>query len=156
MVLIERVMFSDAPFAHENCRLFVCNRLKLQIWKQLMTDKHNFTFRVRVQELKGQLQSSHSKLFLSISISSMLWSKQVLFSTTFSFRGYYTFLIRSTSRWVWTLIVKRLFKRLFLRHSACLALLWWVTHAYYKTRPDTRQYSRGRLGRSSSEKPLRS
>ena len=50
-----------------------------------MTDEHNYTFRVRVQELKGQLQRSQSKLFLSESISSILWSKQFLFLSTFRF-----------------------------------------------------------------------
>ena len=95
-----------------------------------MTGKHNFTFRVRVQGLKGQLHSSQSKLFLSISVLSMLWSKQVLFLITFSFRRYFTFLTRSTSQRAWTLIVKRLFKRLFLRHSASFTLLWKVAHVY--------------------------
>ena len=46
-----------------------------------MTDKHNFTFRVRVQGLKGQPQSSHSKSFFNESILSILWSKPFLFMT---------------------------------------------------------------------------
>ena len=58
-----------------------------------MTDKHNFTFRVRVQGLKGQLQRSQSKLFLSKSILSMLWSKQFLSLLIFKLRGYFTFLL---------------------------------------------------------------
>ena len=95
-----------------------------------MTDKHNFTFRVRVQGLKGQPQSSHSKSFFNESILSMLWSKPFLFMTTFNFWGYITFLTRSTSSWVGTPNVKRLFKRRFLRHSVCSTQLWCVAHMY--------------------------
>ena len=95
-----------------------------------MTDKHNFTFRVRVQGLKGQLQRSQSKLFLSKSISSMLWSKQFLSLLIFRLRGYFTFLTRSTSSWGWLLNVVRFFTRRFLRHSVCSTQLWCVAHVH--------------------------
>ena len=95
-----------------------------------MTDKHNFTFRVRVQGLKGQLQRSQSKLFLSKSISFMLWSKQFLSLLIFKLRGYFTFLTRSTSSWGWLLNVVRFFTRRFLRHSVCSTQLWCVAHVH--------------------------
>ena len=95
-----------------------------------MTDKHNFTFRVRVQGLKGQLQRSQSKLFLSKSISSMLWSNQFLSLLIFKLRGYFTFLTRSTSSGGWLLNVARFFTESFLRHSVCSTQLWCVAHVY--------------------------
>ena len=95
-----------------------------------MTDKHNFMFRVRVQGLKGQLQSSPSKSFLSKSISSMLWSKQFLSLLIFKLRGYFTFLTRSTSSGGWLLNVARFFTESFLRHSVRSTQLWCVAHVY--------------------------
>ena len=95
-----------------------------------MTDKHNYTFRVRVQGLKGQLQSSPSKSFLSKSISSMLWSKQFLSLLIFKLRGYFTFLTRSTSSGGWLLNVARFFTESFLRHSVRSTQLWCVAHVY--------------------------
>ena len=95
-----------------------------------MTGKHDFTFRVRVQGLKGQLQSSQLKSFLSISISSMLWSKQFLSLLIFKLRGYFTFLTRSTSSGGWLLNVARFFTESFLRHSVRSTQLWCVAHVY--------------------------
>ena len=95
-----------------------------------MTDKHNFTFRVRVQGLKGQLQSSPSKSFLSKSISSMLLWKQFLTLLLFKLRGYSTFFTRSTSSGGWLLNVARFFTESFLRHSVRSTQLWCVAHVY--------------------------
>ena len=46
-----------------------------------MTDKHNFTFRVRVQGLKGQLQRHSSKSYLGKSISHNTKNRRFLWIT---------------------------------------------------------------------------